>query len=267
MGVTVKRSALSFAALSVMSSVAILVVGSASGRHFARMPGATAAAASPARPLAIVVVSTPRLAVPRYDTSGNYPQVRDRRMRLQAVNRGLRDALLADQRGYAPRARESALAASKRCRGIYATSFDRRLSSASTVVVSALMPATKLYPCGNTGRTWVAMTAVVPSGRRIEITDLFAQPSRGLAVLATAWKREFRRTQPARWGCVEVIPSAFRPTARNYRLFALTPRGLAVGFWQAPACNRLHAVVPYAILRPHLSDLGARLVGGVRAPR
>jgi hypothetical protein len=107
----------------------------------------------------------------------------------------------------------------------------------------------------------------VPSGAPVRITDLFAAPSRALPVLARAWKAQVRRTQPQMWRCVKVIPSAYRPTARNYRLFALTPRGLVVGFWQAPACNRLQATVPYAALRPYLSRLGARLIAGVRAPR
>lgn len=148
-------------------------------------------------------------------------------------------------------------------RGIYSTSVDRRLLSASTVVVSALLPATKLFPAGTQGKTWVAMTVEVPSGRRIRLEDLFAEPSRGIRVLARAWLERARRT----WApCIRLVPEEFRASARNYRYFALTPRGLAVGFWQPPACNRVHETVPYRVLRPHLSRLGTQLVAGVRAP-
>jgi hypothetical protein len=220
-----------------------------------------------ASPLVVVEAPTPPLRVPRYDTEGTFPQVRDGGIDLAAVNRALRLAVLSDQREYAPDARRYSRGTARRYRGVYRTTVDRRLLSASTVVVSALMPATKLYPGGNQGRTWVAATVRVPSGQPVRIIDLFAKPERGLRVLAREWKARLRRTRPELWPCVTLTPADYRPTARNYRLFALTVGGLAVGFWQAPACDRLHATVPYAALRPHLSELGKTLVAGVRRPR
>jgi hypothetical protein len=95
--------------------------------------------------LTVVDASTPRFPVPRYDTSGTYPQVRGGGLDLRKVNAALREAVLADQREYAPDARKAARIPN-RYRGVYRTSIDRRLLSASTVVVSALMPATELYP-------------------------------------------------------------------------------------------------------------------------
>lgn len=69
------------------------------------------------------------------------------------------------------------------------------------------------------------------------------------------------------WPCVSQFPEDYAPRAHNYRYFALTIRGLAVGFWQAPACDRLQATVRYSHVRPYLSKLGERLVAGVRRPR
>lgn len=254
---------------AVLSTCAVVVLmnGSASAsRDHTEAPRETAERARDARalPLRIVSAPTPRFRVARYDTEGTYVQVRDRSLDLSRVNAALRQAILADQRAYAPSARRYATDA-QRYRGVYATSVDRRLLSASTVVVSALMPAVKLYPGGNEGRGWVSATVRVPSAKAVQITDLFARPTRGLRALALAWKARIRGTPVA--ACVRIIPSSFRPTAHNYRFFALTARGLAIGFWQPPACDRLHATIPYAVLRPHFSELGATLIRGVQPAR
>ena len=68
------------------------------------------------------------------------------------------------------------------------------------------------------------------------------------------------------WPCVAKDLIRYRPTARNYRYFALTPNGLAVGSWLEEACTRLQATVPYTRLRPYLTSLGRQLVAGVRRP-
>jgi hypothetical protein len=220
-----------------------------------------------ASPLRLISVPTPRFHVHRYDTSGSIPQVRGGDLDLRRVNAALRGAVLADQRAFAPDARRGAIGTAKRYRGIYRTSVNRRLLSASDAVVSALMPAMKQYPGGSLGKGWLAVTARVPSGEPVTITNLFANPPSGLRVLATAWKTRFRRTNPQAWPCVQKRRSAYRPTATNYQYFALTPHGLAIGFWQEEACNRLYATVPYSTLRPYLSKLGSTLVAGVRPAR
>jgi len=66
---------------------------------------ASLATATKVEPLAIVKAHTPPLRVPRFDTSGTYPQVRGRAADLRAVSEALRAAVLADQRAYAPYAR------------------------------------------------------------------------------------------------------------------------------------------------------------------
>src|SRR5262249_23308897 len=104
----------------------------------------------------------------------------------------------------------------------------------------------------------------VPSGARVTISDLFANPDQGLRVLARAWRARIRRTSAR--PCIRIYPKTSNPTVENYRAFALTPSGLAIGSPEVAACYRLLATVPYAVLRPHLSSLGARLVDGVRAP-
>jgi hypothetical protein len=228
-------------------------------------PSNSSVGSSAATPLRLAVAPTPPLPVPRYDTRGKYPQVRDGNVDLQAVNAALRKAVVDDQRAYAPYARREKPRTVYREHGVYRTAVDRKLVSASTVVVSALMPATReVFPGQHGGDAWLGVTVRVPSGARVRITDVFANPERGLRALATAAKARIRRTEAA--PCIRAYAVVYGPTAENYRAFALTPNGLAVGFPEVAACYRLLATVPYATLRSHLSSLGARLVDGVRAP-
>ena len=61
-----------------------------------------------------------------------------------------------------------------------------RLISGSTIVASALFPVRALYPGGNDGDRWLSLTVEVPTGRVVEISDLFARPATGLKTLAGA---------------------------------------------------------------------------------
>lgn len=217
-------------------------------------------------PLTIVGVPTPRFPVPRYDTSGTYPQVRGAGLDLTAVNGALRAAVLADQRSYASYARKEKARDVQKEHGVYRTGIDRSYLSASTVVVSALLPLTReLFPGQHSGDGWLGITIRVPSGTRVTITDLFAHPREGLRALATAYKNKLRRTT-AGVECLRLYPDDYSPTVANYRAFAMTPRGLAVGTWEDTACYRVETTLPYRVLRPYLSKLGSTLVAGVRRP-
>jgi hypothetical protein len=189
-------------------------------------------------------------------TSGSIPAVPG----YPGVTAALRGAVVADERAYAktvPRAVNS-------CSGVYDVRIDRALLSASTVVVSALLPHTALYPCGNDGQGWISATVLVPSGRRVRFAQLLSDRGGGVEDVATQW---FRAAAPQRaFVCVVKDLPAYRPE-RFARNWALTPRGLAIGFWQEPACARFVAVVPYRAIRRDLSALGRRLVAAVRAPR
>jgi hypothetical protein len=214
----------------------------------------------------VVEIRTPTLQVPRYDTSGTYPQVTGGGLDLRSVNAALRAAVVADQSRYARYARREKPRTAPTARGVFRTTVDRRYLSASSVVVSALLPLTReLFPGQHEGDGWLAMTVGVPSGGRVAISDLFANPGRGLRALAEAWKAKIRHTGGR--SCLRIYPGQYRATFANYRNFALTPGGLAVGSWEIAACYRLVATVPYRLLLPYLSKLGSRLVAGVRAPR
>jgi hypothetical protein len=148
---------------------------------------------------------------------------------------------------------------------VFRTVIDRRYASASTVVVSALLPLTEeVFPGQNGGDTWLGVTVRVPSGVRVKVTDLFSDSRQGLRVLARASVDALRGDARV---CVREYPFLSRPTVKNYSTFALTPSGLAVGFPEHAACYRLAATVPCAALRPYLSKLGVALTTAVRAAR
>jgi hypothetical protein len=234
---------------------------------------ASGAGAVPARVLPLLVVETkvPPLPVAHYVTSGTYPQFASADVSLGRVNKTLRDAVLADQASYTPLARR-ALPPVRGWTGVYSVAPTPSLMSASTVAVSVLLPDTELYPGGNDGAGWISATARVPSGSLVGLSDLFARPGLALDALAAASRQN---------GCIAValhypglgasVAPWLKPTMSNYRYFALTPRGLAVGFEQdtvaSPPCGRVEVTVPYSVLRPYLSSLGVTLIAAVRRPR
>lgn len=205
---------------------------------------------------------TPKLKVDRYNTSGVFPSLMGRRG-VAAANHALRQVVLSDEQRYLPAARR-AVARQPHLHGIYRTQINARLVSASTVIVSALIPITRLYPGGNDGQSWLSAAIDVRSGKAVALGALFRRPDIALRVLASRWKAKVRRT--SLWPCVEKDLPSYTPTFAHYRYFALVPSGLAFGFPQEPACSRLVATLPYRIVEPYLSPLGQRLVHGVRRP-
>jgi len=161
--------------------------------------------------------------------------------------------------------------------GTYKVSIRHDTMSASTRVVSALLPVRQLYPGGNGGAMWLSFTLQVPSVRSVPLAALFAQPARALAVVARAARRNILAAN----ACIRktywdpplhaLHAQGFAARWSNYRYFALTPRRLAIGFQieqvGGPQCGRAVGFVRYALLRPYLSGLGRELVASVRQPR
>jgi len=249
-----RRAAVAISLVCATAACGVALAGSQAGGSAARSVS----------PLTVVAVPTPHFPVPLYDTSGSIPQVTGAGIDLRRVNAAVREAVLRDQRAYAPSARASAKVTGRTCRGTYSVLTNRGLLSASSVVVSALLPAQELYPCGNDGNGWVSVTVRVPSGKPVALSQLFQDPFGGPYALGVGFFRAI--TPDWRLTCVVKNLPRYQPTLRNYRYFALTPRGLALGFWQEAACNRIEGIVPYRALRPYLSSLGKYLVAGVRAP-
>jgi hypothetical protein len=233
-------------------------------------------------PLPLSPRSIPALRLPNYKTVGSYPQVRGPATTVRLVNVALRASVVQAQREYVRLIRRqygsspAFLSPNYRYRGLYRTSLRRDLLSASTASVSALVPLRRLLPGGNGGATWIAMTVRVPSGVHVGLKDLFAQPQRALVVVARAAERD----ATARSKCVRRSlqdgalgprhKRGFAPLSRNYRYFALTASGFAIGFpgeqVASPLCGRVLVLIPYRVLRPYLSSLGHELIAGVRRP-
>jgi hypothetical protein len=218
-------------------------------------------AAGPARasPLAVVSAPTPRFPVALFGTGGTYPRVRDGKLKLSAVDRTLRQAIVADQRAFEPYARRYATGvAGRRLRsgyaGYYETELDRTLVSASTVVVSVLIPRTRaVLPLPPRADGWLGITIRVPSGTRVTLPELFAQRAKAMRVLEARIRTDARLARSVRRH-----PAA---ALANVQL-ALLPSGLAVGVVEVGF--RDVVLVPYSALRPYLNRRGFRLVAGTR---
>lgn len=210
----------------------------------------------------LVGAETPCLPAGNYVASGTYPTVRGDSEQAARTNIALRRAVTDDQRRYARSARRHDAADGG---GIYRTGIDQSLTSASTVVVSALIPTLELYPGGGDGRTWISATVDVRSGREVSLPELLANPTIALPLLAREYRAQVRHTRP--WTYVAEHSASNTPSFAHYRYFALTPTGLAFGFGQQTGGARFAAVLPYRLVHPYLSELGKRLVAGVRRPR
>ena len=137
-------------------------------------------------------------------------------------------------------------------KGTFKTSH-AELTSASTVVVSTLVPVLALLPGGTDGSTWFAATIKVPSGSPVSTSQLFAQPSEGLKALSRAVRQKvLARNRCVRKSVMDPVAGdlnarGFRPVAQNYRYFALVPQGLAIGFplgqVAGSSCGRVLIVV------------------------
>lgn len=232
-------------------------------------------------PLTVITKPTPRLAAPHYRTMGSYPQVTRHGLDVRRVNRAIGSVVVSEQRRYAQVAINEEAQAPDSVRlgykGLFATFVSRKLLSASTEVVSALIPLYEIYPGGSDGGSWLSVTVRVPSGSMVGLDDLFSEPTRALPVLA----RAVRQRMLASNSCVRdslkkeriysglrTYEKGFAPTEANYRHFALIPSGLAIGFpveqVASAVCNVVEATVSYTALDPYWSPLGTKLIGAVR---
>jgi hypothetical protein len=225
--------------------------------------------------LTVYSAATPHFKNPNYVTSGSFPQVSSGSMNLDGVNAALRGAILADQRAYDKTAPAKKIPHGTT--GIYRTGTNPRLISASTLLVSALIPDLELYPSGNDGAGWIEVTVRVPTGRLVEPLQLIAHGRRGVRAFEAAVGRYARESGHgiARIAYQQAAAGDFdfrvlRPSSSlTFWYLALTPAGLAVGtpnYVIPPAAGRIHVVVPYARLRPYLSILARQLIADVRPP-
>jgi len=228
-----------------------------------------------ASPLLVVPRPTPPLRVPHYRTRGTYPQVSGRGLDLRRVNAALRHSLLSEQKRYARVALAEEARSSDpirlRYKGRFQTSTVARLISANTVGVSALIPLDEIFPGGHEAGYWLSLTLLVPSGTRLRLPDLFTNRSVTLRAIAAAAQRTLVRKN----SCVRLslardplLKRGFAPTIKNYRHFALTTRGLMIGFpigqVASGVCNRVEATVPYAAFRSGLNRPAKDLIATIR---
>lgn len=231
-------------------------------------------------PVLLSNVKMPPIPLSHYRTVGTYPRVSSPDIDLSSVNARLRTAILDDERRFARtalRAKTRLPPALRSSFGSYETAPDAALISASSVVVSALIPILRLYSIGNDGAGWLAVTVDVRTGQRVGLAQLLRDRSSGLVVVARAVRAQLLSTNI----CVrnafkdrvngKLFASGLNAMPSNYEYFALTEHGLAIGFpvgqLAGPSCGRVEVTVPYALLRPSLSRLGAELVAGVRRPQ
>lgn len=245
------------------SVVALVTIASGCGGH----------AAPVASPLPVTPARVPPFAVPGYPTlviGGSYPSLRG--SEYATLNAALKTAVIAEERSFARflqrERRHIPLSARRAMHGGFELSFKRSLVSASTEEFSALMDATECEPGGTGCNYWFAVTLRVPSGEPVTLRSIFSNSTAGLRALAEAAKQAVLHSNK----CIASSPNipGFLPTWRNYKAFALTARGIAVGFDTSqvgfPVCGPVNAIVAIEKIERFLSPSGMRLLESVRNP-
>lgn len=204
-----------------------------------------------------------------FNPTGTYPQITGQRG-LEKVNAAIRDAIVADQNRLWER-RDTYAEYAKGEKGDYFILDEGRYVSASSAIVSILLPVNQSLPGSRHSSSWVSVTVVVPSGDRVELTDLLLDPVKGLDFVARATIEHYLADSES---CVyaNMISggpiSGLDPTIDNYGRFALMPSGLVIGFEAGQiagmACGSQVATIEWRDLEPYLSERGASLVSALR---
>jgi len=226
---------------------------------------------------------TPRFKVPHYTTQGTYPRVAGEGLDLRVVNLALRATIVDDQRTYARLAGRAVRGIPLHQNGpygLYQTGIGHWFISASSAVVSGLLPDLELFPGGNDGAGWIPFTIRVPSGKPVTQLQLIAHGRRGVRAFTSAVLRfgKYYDGQNTCSGAAYRRAAGRDPTFRalyardqlGESVIALVPGGVIVGTPNSvipPACGRIELVVPYRFIRPYLSPLARTLVAGIRPPK
>lgn len=230
-----------------------------------------------ATPVAVTLIPTPTIPRPHFSTSGRYLQLSSAGPTTTIVNRALVAAVLADEEEFATSDPSYLKQHDLEWGFSYKLDPQRRLISASTIVVSALLPATRLFRGGTQGSGWLSVTISVHTGRRVRIRDLFKDVDAGIRALANATRKELEATSVGfkRISQEPLFETTYgmhlRPTEANFQEFALTDSGFAVGFTQDtisyPVAGRIFTIIPYSTLQPYFNTLAKNLIRGVVRPK
>jgi hypothetical protein len=255
--------------IATLLAILLLTVAGcdSSSRHAAQDTKHTAA-------LRLTELRTPALRVPGYHTTGTFPQFKAAALNLGIVNAAIRTAVVQAEAQYARWARKELASFSKigirPLGGNYKTQTERRLISASSRLVSVLIPVTRRIGGGPESQDWLALTMDVRSGARISLERLFVNPSMAFRTAARYVRGALRSNNCFR-STSEYWRSGLGPAAANFRSFALTVRGIVFGFSSgqiaAAGCGGFAITVPFDIIKPYLSVIGRQSIAVSRSPR
>ena len=215
-------------------------------------------------PLRVVAATVPKVHVHNVDTGGYYPQVRFAGLDVRRANQGLHDAILADENAIEPwlrvwrhridEAEPPTVYADQH--GFYGLDVDPDLMSASSVVVSALLPrvAEVSYPSEAHGYGWLGLIVDAQTGETIPVSTLIRDRMSFNKVVDRVICAEARRRLHI--ACFDAL--------FDRHTLALLPGALAIGTPQIGPLPPIRCDVPYDVVGQYLTPRGVRLVNGVR---
>jgi len=146
----------------------------------------------------------------------------------------------------------------------------RSLISASSVLVSALLPVTESRPHGTSSPYWLSVTIEVSRPQStVSLSDVIT--ASGFGLVARSLRARLEGDKRVEQCGSSALSSATAPRATSFRQFALVPAGLAVGFPSSPGgplyeCGNFYIIIPRSELAGVMSPAGKALARAASEP-
>ncbi len=206
--------------------------------------------------------------------TGSYPVLVGLNKEINRNNTEIRNTIIEDERSFISAVNQQEII--NRQAGIEPGGYNtyevspRGVALANSVLASLLLAKTQAFAGGVTFSDWISITLELSTGMKVAISDLFKDPKIALAVISKRSESILESNNSCFKGSIgmkglsRLFESGLDPKSQNFRDFALTRTGLALGFPQdqiaEDSCGAIEAVIPYRYLRPYLSNLGIDLV-------
>jgi hypothetical protein len=199
---------------------------------------------------------------------GFYPQVFAKSISVDMINAKLRSIVIKDETSSLVQARayyttDKSLGQELITPAHYEVWPSKKLMSASTLLVSVLLPTESTMPGGVNTMYWLSATLLVPTGTSINLSDIFSNPKTGLQLIARIAKRLVLKAN----NCVNssyhdrinrhFFDLGIAPTISNYDDFVFTSSGLDIGFSQGQlagdSCRITLITIPFNMISSQLN--------------
>ncbi len=262
-------------AAGILMSMTVMSCGLSSSNSVLPNHSPSSTSLAPVSSLTVTEGTLPNIDLTGYSTLGGFPILEGSDPSVMRANKLIYQLIVNSENQFKQNALAQPLPPPTSLAGIYQTGVEPGFISATTVTVSVLISLTARLVGGNDGDGWLSITIEMATGQIVGISSIFSNPETGLKVLAKAVQDSvlrnnacIRNATSAKDGFGSIALRGFASQVDNYKDFALTNTGLAVGFPNGQVgpdgCGKIETTVPYSLLKGYFSPLGNLLESGLK---